>query len=105
VQYLQWGETLVSRDNKKPIGLKTIATAGFQAIGFLRIVINNAKMNIIEQNIFVWSWKMKEDKKITLPKELQVQMIKFFLKTSIPRKKKEEANLLSEYEADRGGQE
>lgn len=30
-----------------------------------------------------------EDKKITLPKNLQVQMLKFFLKTSIPRKKKQ----------------
>ncbi len=28
-----------------------------------------------------------ENKKIVLPKELQIQMIKFFLKTSIPRKK------------------
>lgn len=28
-----------------------------------------------------------ENKKIVLPKELQIQMLKFFLKTSIPRKK------------------
>jgi len=33
--------------------------------------------------------------KITLPKELQEQMIKFFLKTSIPKKKKEQERLLS----------
>lgn len=32
---------------------------------------------------------MSEDKeKITLPKPLQVEMLKFFLKTSIPRMKK-----------------
>jgi len=31
-----------------------------------------------------------EDKKITLSKELQQQMVEFFLKTSIPRKKKEQ---------------
>lgn len=30
-----------------------------------------------------------EHKKIVLPKELQIQMLKFFLKTSIPRKKKQ----------------
>ena len=36
--------------------------------------------------------------KITLPKELQKEMIKFFLKTSVPRKKKEQmqSQLLSE---------
>ena len=45
---------------------------------------------------------MKEDKKITLPKDLQVRMIKFFLKTSIPKKKKEKARLLSENMTDRG---
>jgi len=46
---------------------------------------------------------MKQDKKITLSKELQEQMIKFFLKTSVPRRKKEKANLLSENKSDRGG--
>jgi len=38
---------------------------------------------------------------ITLPKELQREMLKFFLKTSIPRKKygdKNKINLLSENE-------
>ena len=30
----------------------------------------------------------KEEEKITLPKELQKEMLKFFLKTSIPRAKK-----------------
>ena len=38
-------------------------------------------------------------KKITLPDELQKEMFKFFLETSIPRKKKEleeKARLLSE---------
>lgn len=29
----------------------------------------------------------KEQKKITLPKELQIKMLNFFVKTSIPRKK------------------
>ena len=28
--------------------------------------------------------------KITLPKELQIQMLKFFWKTSVPRKKREQ---------------
>jgi len=45
---------------------------------------------------------MGENQKITLPKELQEQMIKFFLKTSIPRKKREKMNLLSENISDRG---
>ncbi|GHU83437.1 hypothetical protein AGMMS50284_6980 [Clostridia bacterium] len=31
----------------------------------------------------------KENKKIKLPKELQIEMLKFFLQTSIPRIKKE----------------
>ena len=40
---------------------------------------------------------MKEDNgKITLPKELQKEMLKFFMKTSIPRKKQEKIRLLSE---------
>ena len=41
---------------------------------------------------------MKEGKngKIILPKELQREMLKFFLKTSIPRKKQEKERLLSE---------
>ena len=34
--------------------------------------------------------KEKEQDKIILPKEIQVEMMKFFLKTSIPRKKKQE---------------
>jgi hypothetical protein len=41
----------------------------------------------------------EKKEKITLPDELQKEMFKFFLKTSIPRKKKEleeKANLLSE---------
>ena len=37
----------------------------------------------------------KHNGKITLPVELQKQMIKFFLKTSIPRKKQEKNQLLS----------
>jgi len=31
----------------------------------------------------------KEDKKIALPKELQIKMLNFFMKTSIPRKMRE----------------
>ena len=31
---------------------------------------------------------MKEEEKITLPKELQTEMLKFFIKTSMPRIKK-----------------
>ena len=36
---------------------------------------------------------MNENEKITLPKELQKQMVEFFLKTSIPRKKKEQEKI------------
>ena len=40
---------------------------------------------------------MKKKKgKITLPKELQREMLKFFMKTSIPRKKQEKLRLLSD---------
>jgi len=42
----------------------------------------------------------QQSEKITLPKELQRQMIKFFLKTSIPRKKSEKINLPSEKNTD-----
>jgi hypothetical protein len=42
---------------------------------------------------------MKE--KITLPQELQRQMLKFFLKTSIPRRKQEKIRFLSENKTDR----
>jgi len=42
--------------------------------------------------------------KITLPKELQKQMLEFFLKTSIPRIKKEKLVLLSEEKSDRGNE-
>jgi len=42
----------------------------------------------------------EENAKITLPKELQVRMLKFFLKTSIPRKKREQINLPSEIKTD-----
>ena len=54
---------------------------------------------------------MQEDNaKIVLPKELQKQMIKFFLKTSVPRKKKEQmtknqSQLLSEKNTDRSEEE
>jgi len=45
----------------------------------------------------------EENEKITLPKELQKQMLKFFLKTSIPKKKKEKLALLSESKSDGSG--
>jgi len=45
------------------------------------------------------------NEKITLPKELQKQMLEFFLKTSIPRIKKEKLALLSEEKSDRGEEE
>ena len=38
--------------------------------------------------------------KITLPKELQREMIKFFLRTTIPRMKREQAKLSSENTTD-----
>ena len=45
---------------------------------------------------------MKEDNsKLTIPKELQKEMLKFFMKTSIPRKKQEKIRLLSEQNSDR----
>ena len=37
-----------------------------------------------------------QEEKISLPSELQKQMMDFFLKTSIPRRKQEKVNLLSE---------
>ncbi|MCL2508765.1 MAG: hypothetical protein FWF05_06285 [Oscillospiraceae bacterium] len=37
----------------------------------------------------------KEQDKIILPKELQIKMMEFFFKTSIPRKKKQEQLRLS----------
>jgi len=44
---------------------------------------------------------VKEEKeKITLPKELQKQMLKFFLKTSIPKIKQEKLALLPEQKSD-----
>ena len=46
---------------------------------------------------------MEKEEKITLPQELQEEMIKFFLTTSIPKKKREKTNLLSENETDRSG--
>ena len=40
------------------------------------------------------------NEKITLPKELQKQMLEFFLQTSMPRIKKEKLALLSEQKSD-----
>jgi len=45
------------------------------------------------------------NEKITLPKELQKQMLKFFIKTSIPRIKQEKLKLLSENKTDRSNEE
>ena len=47
----------------------------------------------------------EENEKITLPKDVQKQMLKFFLKTSIPRIKQEKLALLSEQNSDRGEEE
>ena len=41
-----------------------------------------------------------ESEKITLPKGLQREVIKFFLKTSIPRKKRAQALISSENKTD-----
>jgi len=45
----------------------------------------------IRTRTFVGGEELLPDKngKITLPKELQIEMMKFFLETSIPRKKKQ----------------
>ena len=45
--------------------------------------------------------KMLEQKKIILPKEVQRELMKFFLKTSIPRKKRLEQERLSKVSDDR----
>jgi len=45
----------------------------------------------------------EKNEKITLPQELQKEMIKFFLKTSVLKKKNEKINLLSENKTDRSG--
>jgi len=50
---------------------------------------------------------MNEENKITLPVELQRQMLKFFWETSIPRKKREQqekARALSENQNTDGGE-
>ena len=47
----------------------------------------------------------EENKKVTVPKELQKEMLKFFLKTSIPRIKKEKLRLLSENKTDGSNEE
>ena len=61
-------------------------------------------INVSEVYIFYYSdfggIELKGEK-ITLPKETQEEMIKFFLKTSIPRKKEERTSLLSENKTDR----
>jgi len=41
------------------------------------------------------SMKVLEQKKIILPKEVQKELMKFFLRTSIPRKKRLEEERLS----------
>lgn len=46
----------------------------------------------------------EENEKITLPKDVQKQMLKFFLKTSIPRIKQEKLARLSE-NTDRGDEQ
>lgn len=46
-----------------------------------------------------------QEEKLSLPVELQKQMMDFFLKTSIPRRKQEKLNLLSEKQSDGGNAE
>jgi hypothetical protein len=63
-------------------------------------------LNKFQQENYFWSDGMKDNNgKITLPKELQVRMLKFFLKTSVPRKKREKIRLLSEQKPDRSGEQ
>ncbi|MCL2513995.1 MAG: hypothetical protein FWF08_08840 [Oscillospiraceae bacterium] len=47
----------------------------------------------------------EEKKEITLPREVQRQMMKFFLSTSIPRIKREKELLLSENKTDGSSEE
>ena len=42
------------------------------------------------------------DKKVVLPRELQREMLKFFLKTTVPRMKQKKLNLSSENKSDGG---
>ena len=59
---------------------------------------------MILARILFWSERMNEENgsgRLTIPKELQREMLKFFLKTSIPRKKLEKNRLLSEKNSDR----
>jgi hypothetical protein len=42
-----------------------------------------------------------EKEKITLPKELQIQMLDFFLKTSIPRSKQKDNPLSNKIEEEK----
>jgi len=45
---------------------------------------------------------LKEENRITLSKDLQMQMMKFFLKTSIPKKKQKKNCPLSKNNLDGG---
>ena len=47
----------------------------------------------------------EEQKTIILPKELQIEMMKFFLRTSIPRKKREKNNSNLSVKKDRSDKE
>jgi len=58
-----------------------------------------SNFNIVKDKLYFGVDYMKEEK-ITLPKETQRQMMKFFLKTSIPKIKKEKLALLSEKKSD-----
>jgi len=56
-----------------------------------------SKFNIVVVKIYIGVEILSgENTKITLPKEIQKQMIEFFLKTSIPRLKQKKQRLLSE---------
>ena len=65
--------------------------------------INQAQTSICFNKNYIGVEELKEDpQKITLPKEIQKEMIEFFLKTSIPRIKQKKQSLLSENKSDGG---
>ena len=68
--------------------------------------IKQPRFKYIRIKIYLGADGMKEEQqKRILPKELQKEMLKFFLKTSIPRKKQEKIRLLSKKTTDRSNEE
>ena len=79
-------------------------TQGFQKGDFLFRGIGQAGyLNIAYQLSCIGAEGLKEESKIMLPKNLQEQMIQFFLKTSILKKKQEKDCLLSKNNLDGSG--